>query len=416
MPRRPRPTTRAPPATLKGKGADTNKSSASQKAGSSAQNAPKPGASKKRSRPTEEDEGYSSEDKFNSQGEIEDEDDADLFDGSGTEPEEDDDSDADIDADRAVLWGDDEEETVDPHVEDSSEEQEDEDEEVPSSSKKPKDIKLLMNDLSDLPLGALRKAQRSLAQAEVDESESESEAGSGSDDGSDDDSGPETSNTKGKEPERVEWSAHPKKDIAKRSSKHAPAEMSSKKPVTRRRQVVDVPNLTPRDPRFLPVTGELKPDKFKQSYSFLADMHRNEFTTLRENLSRARKLLANSPRHLREERAREVETLERALKKAESQVQRDKREAIEQQALERAAKEERERRAKGKGEWYMKKGEKREMLAKARYDALAKEGGKSAVSKAIDKKRKKIAQKEKKARPFAKGQGGDRPVKRRKVA
>ncbi|KAL1681466.1 hypothetical protein EV122DRAFT_260851 [Schizophyllum commune] len=387
MPRRPRPTTRAPPATVKGKGADTNKSS-----------------SKKRSRPTEEDEEYSSEDKFNSQGEIEEEDDADLFDGSGTEPEEDDDSDADIDADRAVLWGDDEEETVDPHVEDSSEEDEDEDEEVPSS------------DLSDLPLGALRKAQRSLAQAEVDESESESEAGSGSDDGSDDDSGPETSNTKGKETERVEWSAHPKKDIAKRSSKHAPAEMSSKKPVTRRRQVVDVPNLTPRDPRFLPVTGELKPDKFKQSYSFLADMHRNEFTTLRENLSRARKLLANSPRHLREERAREVETLERALKKAESQVQRDKREAIEQQALERAAKEERERRAKGKGEWYMKKGEKREMLAKARYDALAKEGGKSAVSKAIDKKRKKIAQKEKKARPFAKGQGGDRPVKRRKVA
>ena len=70
-------------------------------------------------------------------------------------------------------------------------------------------------------MGALRKAQRSLAQAEVDESESESEAGSGSDDGSDDDSGPETSNTKGKEPERVEWSAHPKKDIAKRSSKHA---------------------------------------------------------------------------------------------------------------------------------------------------------------------------------------------------
>ncbi|KAI5898544.1 DUF947-domain-containing protein [Schizophyllum commune H4-8] len=414
MPRRPRPTTRAPPATVTGKGNDTNKASAPHIADKRAP-AGASTSSKKRFRPSEEDEGYSSEDRFNSQGEIEDEDDADLFDGSGTEPEEDDDSDADIDADRAVLWGDDEEETVDPDMEDSSEEDEEEDEEVPSS-KKPKDIKLLMNDLSDLPLGALRKAQRSLAQAEVDESVSESKAGSGSDDDSDNDSSPETTNTKGKEPERVEWSAHPKKDIAKRSSKHAPAEMSSKKPVTRRRQVVDVPNLTPRDPRFLPVTGELKPDKFKQSYSFLADMHRNEFTTLRENLSRARKLLANSPRHLREERAREVETLERALKKAESQVQRDKREAIEQQALERAAKEERERRAKGKGEWYMKKGEKREMLAKARYDALAKEGGKSAVSKAIDKKRKKIAQKEKKARPFAKGQGGDRTVKRRKVA
>ena len=84
---------------------------------------------------------------------LEEEDDADLFDGSGTEPEEDDDSDADIDADRAVLWGDDEEETVDPHVEDSSEEEEDEDEEVPSSSKKPKDIvRGLFDSRSPLPL------------------------------------------------------------------------------------------------------------------------------------------------------------------------------------------------------------------------------------------------------------------------
>ena len=156
MPRRPRPATRAPPGTLNGKGAGTQKASASQIAGSVARPASKAGtstSSKKRPRPFEEDEGYSSEDKFNSQGEIEEEDDADLFDGSGTEPEEDDDSDADIDADRAVLWGDDEEETVDPHVEDSSEEEEDEDEEVPSSSKKPKDIvRGLFDSRSPLPL------------------------------------------------------------------------------------------------------------------------------------------------------------------------------------------------------------------------------------------------------------------------
>lgn len=44
--------------------------------------------------------------------------------------------------------------------------------------------------------------------------------------------------------------------------------------------------------------------------------------------------------------------------------------------------------------------EKRELLVKARYDALAAEGGKRAVRKAIEKKQKKIGQKEKKSRPF----------------
>ena len=44
--------------------------------------------------------------------------------------------------------------------------------------------------------------------------------------------------------------------------------------------------------------------------------------------------------------------------------------------------------------------EKRKLLTKARYDALAAEGGKSAVRKVIEKKRKKIGQKEKRSRPF----------------
>lgn len=43
---------------------------------------------------------------------------------------------------------------------------------------------------------------------------------------------------------------------------------------------------------------------------------------------------------------------------------------------------------------------------RARYDALALTGGKSAVKKAIEKKQKKIGQKEKKSRPFAR----DRPT------
>lgn len=42
------------------------------------------------------------------------------------------------------------------------------------------------------------------------------------------------------------------------------------------------------------------------------------------------------------------------------------------------------------------------MLVRARYNALAASGGRIAVKKAIEKKQKKISQKEKKSRPFAK--------------
>jgi len=53
--------------------------------------------------------------------------------------------------------------------------------------------------------------------------------------------------------------------------------------------------------------------------------------------------------------------------------------------------------------------EKRQLLVKARYDALAAEGGKRAVRKAIEKKQKKVGQKEKKSRPF-----GSKPPPSRK--
>jgi ribosomal RNA-processing protein 36 len=85
-------------------------------------------------------------------------------------------------------------------------------------------------------------------------------------------------------------------------------------------------------------------------------MHLTELRTLRENLKRARKLLAASPRHLREERGVEVEKLERAVKRAESSVNRDKQEKIQENALNKAKEEEKQKRKQGKGEWYMKNG------------------------------------------------------------
>lgn len=149
-------------------------------------------------------------------------------------------------------------------------------------------------------------------------------------------------------------------------------------------------------------------------------MRQGELVTLRDSLKRARKLLASSPQHLRPEREAEVERLELAVKRAESSVNRDKRERVEREALNAITKEERDKRQKGKKAFWLKSSrpfslslatttekrlmiqtaEKKKLLLKARYDATAAEGGKKAVKKVIEKKRRKQSQKETKSRPL----------------
>src|SRR5580765_3978416 len=96
----------------------------------------------------------------------------------------------------------------------------------------------------------------------------------------------------------------------------------------------------PRDPRFLSTAGTFDPSRFQRSYGFLAESRKTELQVLRESLSKARKMLASSPRELRSEREEEVERLERAVKRAESMVNRDRTTQVEQEALSRTKKEE----------------------------------------------------------------------------
>ncbi|KAF9015123.1 hypothetical protein BDQ17DRAFT_1443068 [Cyathus striatus] len=116
-------------------------------------------------------------------------------------------------------------------------------------------------------------------------------------------------------------------------------------------------------------------------------------------------MLSSSPKHLRYSHEKEVERLERAVKRAESMVNKDKTDRVQLEALRKAAKEEKSKQMQGKGEWHMKQKDKRELLMKARYEALAAEGGKRAVKKAIEKKQKKVSQKEKRSRPYGRGEG-----------
>ncbi|KDN49974.1 hypothetical protein RSAG8_01310, partial [Rhizoctonia solani AG-8 WAC10335] len=226
------------------------------------------------------------------------------------------------------------------------------------------------------------------------EHDSDSEASQNSDSDSDSGSEPETTSSKAKP--KPEWTtAKRKKDISKRSSKHAPTEVTSKRPVSRHRVAVDVPVMATRDPRFAPLSGQLSQPEYSRAYSFISDLQKNEAETLRASLAKARKQRAPWET---------IESLERALGRAESGVEKAKRDEREREALEKARKEEKEKQKAGKGAWFMKKSEKRELLLKAKFDDLAASGGQNAARKAIDKRKKKITQKEKKARPFSKAQ------------
>ena len=86
----------------------------------------------------------------------------------------------------------------------------------------------------------------------------------------------------------------------------------------------------------------------------MSELHNTELSELKSNLKRAKKLLASSPRNLREEREEEVKRLELAVKTSESLVNRDRREKIEDEALRKVASEDKEKRKSGKGNWWMK--------------------------------------------------------------
>src|SRR5690606_20215309 len=75
-----------------------------------------------------------------------------------------------------------------------------------------------------------------------------------------------------------------RKDLPKpkRTSKNAPVEMSSKKPVSRKREAVPVPIIHARDPRFDPAVGNVDSDRFKKNYAFLDEYREKEVEEMKK--------------------------------------------------------------------------------------------------------------------------------------
>ncbi|KAF4120204.1 ribosomal RNA-processing protein 36 [Geosmithia morbida] len=280
-----------------------------------------------------------------------------------------------------------------PEVEDASDNSEDdsgseqvhdEDEEEGSSEEEGSDAEAQEDPkkaLASISFGALARAQASLPPSDKLLKKRKLASGGSKDAESEDDDGNDDKNkNKKKLVSKAEAAAN-----MKRSSKHAPQEQSSKRPVSRRREVVPTESkrAPARDPRFDPLStgrpGQFDEAKARRAYAFLDEYRDKELAELRAQVRKTK-----DP-GLKEELKRQVLSME---SKRKAQKRKDEEQAL----LAEHRRREKELVARGKQPFYLKKSEQKKQLLTSRFESMSK----GQVDKAIARKRKKVAGKEKK--------------------
>ncbi|EPY52409.1 DUF947 family rRNA processing protein [Schizosaccharomyces cryophilus OY26] len=167
--------------------------------------------------------------------------------------------------------------------------------------------------------------------------------------------------------------------------KHAPMEVSSKRPVSRFREVVDVPKKFTRDPRFDSLSGNLNKEKVKKNYSFVFEYRKKEIEQLREELKKCKD----------SERA---EALKATLKSLLSKMERNFEEERAERVLREQRAHERDQVKQGKKPFYMKKSDQKKLIQLDKYKSME---GTKKLDRYLEKKLRKRSQKEKKRLPRA---------------
>ncbi|KAK6610785.1 hypothetical protein H4I96_02383 [Botrytis cinerea] len=169
-----------------------------------------------------------------------------------------------------------------------------------------------------------------------------------------------------------------------RSSKNAPTEVSSKKAVSRRREVVPVKKREIRDPRFEPTNGPVDMQKIEKNYDFLVDYREDEMKKLKETIRKTKD-------------EDEKEKLKRELLRMESRKKTDARKRKAREVLDKHRKEEKELVKEGKTPYYLKKAEQKKRVL---LDTFGELKGRQ-LDRVIERRRKKVEGKEKKNMPRA---------------
>jgi ribosomal RNA-processing protein 36 len=188
------------------------------------------------------------------------------------------------------------------------------------------------------------------------------------------------------------------KKLDKRSNKHAPVELTSKKPVSRKRDFLtstaETKRLQARDPRFTPLGpgastvaaaagSTIDEIKARKAYAFLDEYRESEMQELRATIKKTRDPV-------------QKEKLQRALLSMESRKKTQERKDRERAVIEEHRKKEKELVKQGKTPFYLKKSEQKKRVLVDQFQGMKKK----QVDKAIERRRKKVAGKEKKMLPM----------------
>ena len=179
--------------------------------------------------------------------------------------------------------------------------------------------------------------------------------------------------------------------------KSRPIEQTSKKPVSRYREVVDLPGVrrkASRDPRFDPMSGAYDEARFSKSYEFLEEYRSNESNQLKAELKK-----------VRNEKKRKKLQVQLSKLASVSQVQKQKVDALKRKS--ELKKVSRELVQQGHKPFYFKKSDVKKIELAAKYQELKKNGGNSKVDRIIEKKRKRNATKAHKFVPYERRSGAN---------
>jgi ribosomal RNA-processing protein 36 len=212
--------------------------------------------------------------------------------------------------------------------------------------------------------------------------------------------------------EESDASDHPPSKKA-RSSKHAPAVMSSKRAVTRRRAVVPVPKSTARDPRFDELAGPLDREKMRRNYSFLDEYVESEIKELKTVLnaqpgapgSKQRKknknkgtaaAAATKRAGVRTLAPEETAALKQELVRKESRRAAQEAADRRRQVVQEHKRKEKELVKQGKKPFYLKEKEVKKQVLVQRFEGM----GEGKRAKVMEKKRKRVKGKEARGMPW----------------
>ena len=168
--------------------------------------------------------------------------------------------------------------------------------------------------------------------------------------------------------------------------KDGPIELSSKRPVSRFRQVLTSKRQS-RDPRFSSKSGSLNPSVYSQSYGFISNLQDSELKELEKAKSKTKV-------------QSEAESISKLIQSIKSRKEAKINASASQEIKRSWKKQEMERVSQGKKPFYLKKTKLKEMELIQKYKSL-KESGDKVLEKYMEKKRKKKASKEKLGMPKA---------------